>query len=231
MSRILKRLYSNASPVSTASVASRFLAKSQSRTPYIQTQVLDGNQLQRLSATLTRSEFSQALPKDGTPIPACWHLVFFTPFQIEEELGRDGTDTTFSPPRPFTRRMWAGGELEWVGGEENQLKVGQKVTETTKLVSAEAKISRAGGEMMVVGVEKIFKNEHGVALIDKRYGTLQQSMIIFWARSVKNMNRAECRIGIGYFVPKSGFLKTQRQSQQRSAYLKANIPAISCKHQ
>jgi hypothetical protein len=64
--------------------------------------------------------------------------------------------------------MWAGGELEWIGGETNRLKVGQSVTETTKLVSVVGKKTRAGEEMVVVGVEKVYKNEKGVALIDKR---------------------------------------------------------------
>jgi hydroxyacyl-ACP dehydratase HTD2-like protein with hotdog domain len=63
--------------------------------------------------------------------------------------------------------MWAGGELEWVGGQSNRLKVGQEVTETTKLLSAEGKKTRTGEEMLVVGVEKTFENEHGVALIDR----------------------------------------------------------------
>jgi hypothetical protein len=66
--------------------------------------------------------------------------------------------------------MWAGGELEWLGGENNRLKVGQRVTETTKLVSAVGKKTKAGEEMVVVGVEKSFRNEHGIALLDKRYG-------------------------------------------------------------
>jgi len=64
--------------------------------------------------------------------------------------------------------MWAGGELEWIGCEGNRLKVGQEVTETTKLVSAVGKRMRAGEEMVVVGVEKLYENGHGVALIDKR---------------------------------------------------------------
>lgn len=64
--------------------------------------------------------------------------------------------------------MWAGGEVEWLGGEANRLKIGQEVTETTKLVTAVGKKTRAGEEMVVVGVEKIYENEHGVALIDKR---------------------------------------------------------------
>jgi hydroxyacyl-ACP dehydratase HTD2-like protein with hotdog domain len=83
-------------------------------------------------------------------------------------LGRDGTDTTFNPPSPFTRRMWAGGELEWIERGVTGLAVGQKVTETTRLLTAEGKKTRAGEEMVVVGVEKRYENEHGLALIDKR---------------------------------------------------------------
>lgn len=166
MLRTFRRLYSNVSSTSAASIAAQFLAKAQSLPIYTQTQVLDANQLQRLSATLSRKELSESLPRDGTLLPACYHLVYFTPAQIEEELGRDGTDTTFNPPYPFTRRMWAGGELEWLG--PNQLSVGQRVTETTKLVSAVGKKTKAGEEMLLVGVEKSFRNEHGLALHDKR---------------------------------------------------------------
>lgn len=169
MSRILRRLYSNSYTPSATSIASEFLSRSQTLPPLTQTQLLDANQLQRLSATLSRTELSESLSKDGTPLPAGYHLAYFTPSQIEEELGRDGTDTTFNPPRPFTRRMWAGGEMEWLGGENNRLKVGQTVTETTKLVSAVGKMTKAGEQMVVVGVEKSFRNEDGVALIDRRW--------------------------------------------------------------
>ncbi|PBP23284.1 hypothetical protein BUE80_DR006079 [Diplocarpon rosae] len=149
------------------SVAADFLAKLQSADPSTLTQNLDAHQLQRLSATLSRPELAKHLPKHGTPLPAGYHLAYFTPPQVEDKLGRDGTDTTFNPPSPFTRRMWAGGELEWVGGG-NQLRVGQEATEITRLVSAVGKKDRAGGEMVIVGVEKILQNEHGVALVDKR---------------------------------------------------------------
>ncbi|KAE9380629.1 hypothetical protein N431DRAFT_432917 [Stipitochalara longipes BDJ] len=165
MQRTIRRFYSS---TSATSIASQFLSKSQSLPPHTQTQLLDANQLQRFSATLSRPELSQSLPETGTPLPACYHLAYFTPSQVEEELGRDGTDTTFNPPSPFTRRMWAGGELEWIGGEANRLKIGQTVTETTKLVSAVGKKTRSGEEMVVVGVEKVYENEQGVALVDKR---------------------------------------------------------------
>ncbi|PBP25740.1 hypothetical protein BUE80_DR003357 [Diplocarpon rosae] len=149
------------------SVAADFLSQSQSADPSTQIQSLDANQLQRLSATLSRPELAKHLPQHGTPLPAGYHLAYFTPSQVEDELGRDGTDTTFNPPSPFTRRMWAGGELEWVGGG-NQLRIGQEATETTRLTSAVGKKDRAGGEMVIVGVEKILQNEHGVVLVDKR---------------------------------------------------------------
>jgi len=167
MSRTLKRLYSSSSPSAT-SIASQFLTKTQSQPSLTQTQLLDANQLQRFSAALSRAELAKGLPEKGTPLPPCYHLTYFTPAQVEEELGKDGTDTTFNPPSPFTRRMWAGGELEWIAEEGKGLCVGQEVTETTKLVSSVGKKTRSGEEMVIVGVEKRFENEHGVALIDKR---------------------------------------------------------------
>lgn len=57
--------------------------------------------------------------------------------------------------------------MEWIGGS-NKLRIGQEVTEITKLVSAVGKKTKAGEEMIVVGVEKKFQNDYGVVLIDKR---------------------------------------------------------------
>jgi hypothetical protein len=69
--------------------------------------------------------------------------------------------------------MWAGGEVRWprTDGRKrpNLLRVGQEVRETTKVLSAEAKtVKRMGEEMVVVGVEKVFENEDGVAIVDRR---------------------------------------------------------------
>jgi alkyl sulfatase BDS1-like metallo-beta-lactamase superfamily hydrolase len=51
----------------------------------------------------------------------------------------------------------------------NPLRVGQEIQETTRVLSAESKIvRRTGEEMIVVGVEKEFRNEHGVAVLDRR---------------------------------------------------------------
>ncbi len=63
--------------------------------------------------------------------------------------------------------MWAGGELEWQGSH-NLLRTGQMVKETTKVLSAVGKRTKAGEEMVVVGVEKRLENEEGWAVIDRR---------------------------------------------------------------
>jgi hydroxyacyl-ACP dehydratase HTD2-like protein with hotdog domain len=166
---------------SATSVAASFLSRFQSFGPQTRTQALDSKQLQLLSLTLNRpslfpdspslSNTSTSLPT-GTPLPPGYHLVYFTPAFLESELGADGTDVSYNPETPFTRRMWAGGEVHWpraADGNPNPLRVGQEVQETTKVLSAEPKIVRkTGEEMVVVGVEKEFRNEHGVAVVDRR---------------------------------------------------------------
>ncbi|KAI0647099.1 hypothetical protein C8Q79DRAFT_1009241 [Trametes meyenii] len=54
-----------------------------------------------------------APPQKGAPLSYGHHLVFFHPRNPEGALRSDGTDTDFCPPEPFTRRMWAGGRMEW----------------------------------------------------------------------------------------------------------------------
>lgn len=151
--------------------------------------MLDSNQLQLLSLTLNRpslfpgspplsqsSSTGSTSPPPGTPLPPGYHLVYFTPAFLEGELGADGTDVSYNPDAPFTRRMWAGGELSWsrgADGKPNLLRVGQEVRETTRVLSAEPKVvKRTGEEMLVVGVEKEFANDDGVALVDRRQGLL-----------------------------------------------------------
>lgn len=169
------------------SVAASFLSRFQSLGPQIRTQTLDANQLQLLSLTLDRptlfpatpSLSDGALPQSATPVPPGYHLAYFTPAFAESELGADGTDTSYNPESPFTRRMWAGGEVLWprgADGKPNPLRVGQRVQETTRVLSAEPKaVKKTGEEMIVVGVEKEFANEHGVSIIDRRSGFPFQS--------------------------------------------------------
>ena len=144
----------------------------------IRKQVLDANQLQLLSITLNRTPTSNNPPPEGTPVPPGYHLVYFTPSIVESELGLDGTDRTVNPLSPYTRRMWAGGELTWAKDTNALLRVGQEVRETTKLLSAEPKKLKNGGEMLVVSVEKTFENDKGIALVDKRNWVFQKEITL-----------------------------------------------------
>lgn len=162
-------------------IADSFLSRFQSLGPQIRTQTLDANQLQLLSLTLNRPSLfpnspslsnSPTAPPLDTPVPPGYHLVYFTPAFLESELGADGTDASYNPQAPFTRRMWAGGEVLWprgADGKPNPLRVGQRVSETTRVLSAESKIIKKTGEdMIVVGVEKEFANEQGISIVDRR---------------------------------------------------------------
>lgn len=145
----------------------------------VRRQVLDANQLQKLSLTLGRAQLndidiSEKPPPIGTPVPPGWHLVYFTPNGLESELGPDGTDRSFNAPSPFTRRMWAGGRMKWpkAGSTSNEqqalLRVGDEVEERTRLKAATAKKSRSAGEMVLVEVEKEFWGPRGLSVVDQR---------------------------------------------------------------
>ncbi|OAL01020.1 hypothetical protein IQ06DRAFT_376635 [Phaeosphaeriaceae sp. SRC1lsM3a] len=179
MSRVARRLLTTASSPhsnSASDACSELLSRFQNSPVSTRTQLLDANQLHLLSITLNRSPTSFDPPKNGSPIPPGYHLVYFTPSIVESELGLDGTDRTVNPLSPFTRRMWAGGELHWTQDPNSLLRVGQNVRETTHLTSAEPKTLKSGGQMLVVGVEKTFSNDSGVALVDKRSWVFQREI-------------------------------------------------------
>lgn len=179
MAHIARRLFSTTKRMraSAAEASAELFERFGSAKPAsIRRQVLDGNQLQLLSITLDRTPSSNDPPPEGTPIPPGYHLVYFTPSIAESELGLDGTDRTVNPLSPYTRRMWAGGELTWAQDANALLRVGQEVCETTKLLTAEPKQLKNGGEMLVVGVEKTFENDKGIALVDRRNWVFQKEI-------------------------------------------------------
>lgn len=171
--KIFKRLASTAISASTKRLAKDLLKHAKTAPAVVRKQIIDANQAHKLSLTLNRPSLYQVLDIDddssrlqGIQLPPGYHLIYFTPVALPDTLGVDGTDISYSPASPFTRRMWAGGELKWE--KCNPLLIGEEATESTKLVSAEPKITRAGEEMIVVGVEKVYENKRGRALVDKR---------------------------------------------------------------
>ena len=133
-------------------------------------QLIDANQVQKLALMLGRRSLGsvdmlESPPPSGTPLPPGYHLVYFTPASPELELGPDGSDKTFNSQAPFTRRMWAGGKMKWAGGK---IQVGDEAEERTELLSATAKRSKAGGEMVLVEVEKQISSRRGLSVVDRR---------------------------------------------------------------
>ncbi|RCI12033.1 hypothetical protein L249_0537 [Ophiocordyceps polyrhachis-furcata BCC 54312] len=155
-------------PVSTAAAdAAARLQQKSAGTVTIRRQVLDANQMQKLCLTVGRPfladvDVSARPPPMGSPIPPAYHLVYFTPCAMEAFLGPDGSDASFNAPSPFTRRMWAGGQMSWPGGAA--LLVGDEVEEHTKLVGATAK----AGDMVLVEVEKELHSPRGCSVVDRR---------------------------------------------------------------
>ncbi|RTE81894.1 hypothetical protein BHE90_003602 [Fusarium euwallaceae] len=158
----------------TASDASSYLLENFANKSVIRRQLIDANQLQKLALTLGRpnlngTDVSDNAPVAGTPVPPGYHLAYFTPNGTEGDLGADGTDRTFNASAPFTRRMWAGGKMQWAEASSGALlRVGDEVEERTRLLSAVPKKSRSAGEMVLVEVEKEFWGPKGLALTDRR---------------------------------------------------------------
>ena len=178
----------------TDAIADAFLSKFASGQTFERKQVLDANQLRLFSLTLNRPHlwprshlFSQSLeteePSSGTPVPPGYHWIWFTPAQLPGILGLDGTDASYNPDAPFTRRMWAGGSVEWPGAQPGQgsnslLQLGDTVTEVTKVLSCVPKtIKKTGDSMLVVGVQKDFRNSKGdLCVSDNRNWVFREAL-------------------------------------------------------
>ncbi|KAJ6561075.1 hypothetical protein DFH09DRAFT_502476 [Mycena vulgaris] len=87
-------------------------------------------------------------PKLSAPLGYGSHLAFFHPRSPESDLRPDGTDADFCPPKPFTRRMWAGGRMSW--DVQNPLLVGESAVSTSTVDSVEKKGFEKGTPMVFV---------------------------------------------------------------------------------
>lgn len=173
-------------------IADSFLSKFAKGQEFVRKQLIDPNQLRLFSLTLDRdqiwtgtssSSLEQEEPKEGTPVPAGYHLAYFTPAQLPGILGLDGTDASFNPNSPFTRRMWAGGSVHWPGADagkssKHYLRVGDVATEVTKVLSCEPKtIKKTGESMLVVGIVKEFRDsKDNLCVVDKRNWVFREAL-------------------------------------------------------
>jgi hydroxyacyl-ACP dehydratase HTD2-like protein with hotdog domain len=186
----------SSSSVDPKIVAEAFLSRFSKGQTFVRKQLLDANQLRLFSLALNRPQLwpnssvrsSKTLeeqePVQGTPLPPAYHLCYFTPAQLPGILGQDGTDASFNPEAPFTRRMWAGGSFHWPGADPSKsqqqalLRVGDIVTEVTRVLSCEPKvIGKTGEPMLVVGVEKEFRNSKDeLCVLDRRNWVFREAL-------------------------------------------------------
>lgn len=116
-----------------------------------------------LSATLDRTD---PAPVAGTALPPLWHWLYFLPAAPASEIGPDGHPKRggFLPPVPLSRRMWAGGRLDWEA--VNPLRVGDEVRRISTIASVAHKAGRSG-DLVFVTVRHEVHNAQGLALTEE----------------------------------------------------------------
>ncbi|KAH9430712.1 hypothetical protein MCOR02_008045 [Pyricularia oryzae] len=109
----------NPSPETNGDFAARLREEMLARPPtWIEERFLSPTRSQLLDLAL-----ADYLPADAiqdrligrkpSALPPGHHLVYFPPMLAESELLPDGTDPKHSPGQGFSRRLWAGGSLEF----------------------------------------------------------------------------------------------------------------------
>jgi 3-methylfumaryl-CoA hydratase len=104
-------------------------------------------------------------PKPGDAAPWTVHWCLAQPVYPMSELGPDGHPArgAFLPPVPLPRRMWAGGELEFL----EPLRVGDEVTRTSRISDVTMKTG-SSGVLCFVSVEHLIATPRGLAIRERQ---------------------------------------------------------------
>jgi 3-methylfumaryl-CoA hydratase len=104
-------------------------------------------------------------PKVGDAAPITVHWCLGEPVVAMSELGPDGHPARggFLPPVPLPRRMWAGGELEFV----DALRVGDEVTRTSRIADVTLKTGSTG-TLCFVAVDHLIATSRGTAIRERQ---------------------------------------------------------------
>jgi 3-methylfumaryl-CoA hydratase len=104
-------------------------------------------------------------PKGGEAAPFTVHWCLAQPVFPMSELGPDGHPARggFLPPVPLPRRMWAGGELEFL----DALRVGDEVTRTSRIADVTMKTGSTG-VLCFVSVDHLITTPRGIAIRERQ---------------------------------------------------------------
>jgi 3-methylfumaryl-CoA hydratase len=104
-------------------------------------------------------------PKAGDAAPHTVHWCLAQPVAPMSELGPDGHPARggFLPPVPLPRRMWAGGELEFL----DTLRVGDEATRDSEIADVTMKTGSTG-TLCFVAVKHTISTARGVAIRERQ---------------------------------------------------------------
>ena len=104
-------------------------------------------------------------PEEGDAAPFTVHWCLAQPVFPMSMLGPDGHPTRggFLPPVPLPRRMWAGGEIEFL----QPLQVGDESTRTSRIADVQIKTGSTG-TLCFVSVEHSISSPRGTAIRERQ---------------------------------------------------------------
>ena len=103
-------------------------------------------------------------PKTGDAAPFTVHWCLAPAVVAASEIGPDGHPSRggFLPPVPLPRRMWAGGELEFI----DTLRVGDEVKRVSRIKDVNLK-SGSTGQLCFVSVDHELTTPRGIAIRER----------------------------------------------------------------
>lgn len=135
----------------------QWIGRSEAATDIVTAQLVKG-----LRATLFQEVGD---PRAGEAAPFTVHWCLAQPVFPMSMLGLDGHPTRggFLPPVPLPRRMWAGGEIEFL----QPLRVDDESTRTSRIADVQVK-SGSTGTLCFVSVEHSISSPRGVAIRERQ---------------------------------------------------------------
>jgi 3-methylfumaryl-CoA hydratase len=104
-------------------------------------------------------------PEEGDAAPFAMHWCLSPPVVPMSDVGPDGHPKRggFLPPVPLPRRMWAGGEINFI----EPMRVGDTVTRTSTINDVTVKTGSTG-TLCFVAIDHSFATQHGLAVRERQ---------------------------------------------------------------
>lgn len=102
----------------------------------------------------------------GESLPPLWHWVALPRWAASSVIGADGHPRTgsFIPPVGLPRRMWAGGEVDWLRAP----RIGEEVRTESRVASVIDKTGRSGPLVLVVVESRVFGADGELCLSERK---------------------------------------------------------------